>query len=102
MKGSCLSMQHGKEPDSGSLKGSHLDVGVLRKLVCARQTGGASADNDDVSLSILIQVLEVAAGHGAAHLQVHACRHHPGTARYEGSASPASRLMYSMASIIDS
>ena len=77
------------EPESGKLKGSHLDVGVLGQLVCAGETGRASTDDDDVGLSILVQVLEVAAGHGAAHLQVYACRHHPGSARYEGLASPA-------------
>ena len=77
--GSCLSMQHGGA-SGGKVNGSHLDVGVLGQLVCAGETGRASTDDDHVGLSILIQVLEVAAGHGAAHLQVCACRHHPGSA----------------------
>ena len=76
------------EPDAGKLKGSHLDVGVLGQLVCAGETGRASTDDDDVGLGILVQVLEVAAGHGAAHLQVCASRHHLGSARFEGLAGP--------------
>ena len=84
------------EPDAGKRKSSHLDVRVLGQLVCAGETGRASTDDDDVSLGILVQVLEVAAGHGAAHLQVCACRHHLGSARYEGLASPAFNSVDSM------
>ena len=46
----------------------YLDVRVLAQLICAGKTGRASAHNDDVALSVLIQILEVARGHGTADL----------------------------------
>ena len=50
-------------------EGPHLDVGVLGELVCAGEAGRAGSNNDDISLCILVQVLEVPAGHCAADLQ---------------------------------
>ena len=47
---------------------AHLDIGVLGKLICTGETSRASANDDDVCLCILVQVLEVTAGHCAAHL----------------------------------
>ncbi len=47
---------------------AYLHVGVLGELVCAGETGGSSAHNDDIGLGVLVQVLEVTAGHSAAHL----------------------------------
>ncbi len=48
---------------------AHLDLGVLGQLVRARQACRARAGDDDIALRVLVQVLEVAAGHRAAHLQ---------------------------------
>jgi len=47
---------------------AHLDLGVLGQLVRAGQACRARAGDDDIALRVLVQVLEVAAGHRAAHL----------------------------------
>lgn len=47
----------------------HLHVRVLGQLVGAGETSRAGADDDHIALRVLVQVLEVTAGHGAADLQ---------------------------------
>mmetsp|Transcript_14532 Transcript_14532/g.36150 ORF Transcript_14532/g.36150 Transcript_14532/m.36150 type:complete len:201 (+) Transcript_14532:167-769(+) len=49
----------------------HLDLGGgLAQLVRAGEAGGAGADDDDVRLSELVEIAEVARRHGARHLSL--------------------------------
>ncbi len=43
----------------------HPNVGVLGQLVRARQARRPSTDDDHINLGVVVQVLEVAGGHGA-------------------------------------
>lgn len=54
-----------------SLNDSNLEVRAgLGEAKGGAQTAGTGADNDDVGLGVGVQILEVAAGHGARDLRL--------------------------------
>ncbi|KAH0237918.1 Thi4-domain-containing protein, partial [Aureobasidium melanogenum] len=78
---SRLAHDHGREelatePGTTTRADTGLDDGNLEvrtslgQAVCGRETARASANDDNVRLGILVQVGEVAAGHGSADLRL--------------------------------
>lgn len=66
---SCMCMAHSAECKHPTLLDQgHLDLWVLAQLVGTAQASRPSAHNDDITLCIVLKVLEVATGHGTVDI----------------------------------